>query len=176
MATWFTSDNHWNHANIIEYANRPFPDLETMNQVMIERWNERVAPKDTVYHLGDFAMGPKETPAIVRPQLNGRIVLILGNHDRSRPQMLQAGFDEVHKELWAEIDGVRLYMRHRPPWSKKGVPFGDPEAWRREVGQIEPQFFLCGHVHGLWSRRGDVVNAGVDVRDFRPVSLAELLA
>jgi calcineurin-like phosphoesterase family protein len=84
---FFTSDTHFNHANVIKYCVRPFASIEEMNRVMIERWNAVVGPEDTVYHLGDFAMGkPSEWPAFLR-QLNGaKKILIRGNHDRSSRQ------------------------------------------------------------------------------------------
>ena len=80
--TFFTSDTHFNHANVIKYCARPFASLEAMNREMITRWNAVVGPEDTVYHLGDFAMGKSsEWPGFLR-QLNGaRKILIRGNHD-----------------------------------------------------------------------------------------------
>ena len=70
-----------------------------------------MAPDDTVYHLGDFAMGKaSEWPTILR-QLNGtRKILILGSHDRSPRQMLKGGFTEAHEKL--EWNGWLL--RHKP--------------------------------------------------------------
>lgn len=79
--TWFTSDTHFGHKNILEYEkeHRPFASLEEMHEVMIERWNYVVKPKDKVYHLGDFAFGRKNIS--IAGKLNGRKILILGNHD-----------------------------------------------------------------------------------------------
>ena len=57
MTTWFTSDLHFGHANIIEYSGRPFRDVDHMNRALIERWNALVQPADTVWVLGDVAMG-----------------------------------------------------------------------------------------------------------------------
>ena len=54
MKFWYSSDSHFHHRRIIEYCSRPFPSVEEMNQVMIERWNEVVKPDDIVYHCGDF--------------------------------------------------------------------------------------------------------------------------
>ena len=53
---FFTSDHHFGHANIIQFSNRPFENVEAMNRAMIERWNEKVSPEDEVYHLGDFGL------------------------------------------------------------------------------------------------------------------------
>lgn len=94
--TFFTSDTHFNHFNIIKYCSRPFSSTEDMNREMILRWNAVVAPEDIVYHLGDFAMGKaSEWPKILH-QLNGaRKILILGSHDRRPRQMLESGFMEA---------------------------------------------------------------------------------
>lgn len=55
MATFFTADTHFNHANILEYTNRPFLNVEEMDLEMIYRWNSVVRKNDLVFHLGDFA-------------------------------------------------------------------------------------------------------------------------
>src|SRR3972149_2927673 len=97
---FFTSDTHFNHANIIKYCGRPFGSVDEMNREMITRWNAVVDPEDTVYHLGDFALGKvSEWPAIFR-QLNGsKKILIRGNHYRSQRHMIELGFAEVHNKL-----------------------------------------------------------------------------
>ena len=80
--TFFTSDTHFGHANIIRLCNRPFKDVEEMNEKLVENWN-RVVPEDgTVFHLGDFAFGGSGLWNSVIPRLNGQIYLIIGNHDR----------------------------------------------------------------------------------------------
>ncbi len=78
--TWFISDTHFGHKNIIEYQKeeRPFNTLEEMHEVIIERWNKVVNPKDKVYHLGDFAFGKKNIQ--IAERLNGHKRLVMGNH------------------------------------------------------------------------------------------------
>ena len=59
---YLTSDLHFNHVNILKYepVNRPFETLEEMNETLIANWNAKVSAKDTVYVLGDLAMGTVE--------------------------------------------------------------------------------------------------------------------
>ena len=58
MTTWFTADLHFGHANIISYSSRPFADATAMNEALIERWNDSVRMEDSVWLLGDVALGP----------------------------------------------------------------------------------------------------------------------
>lgn len=79
--TFFISDTHFGHKNILEYEKdaRPFKTVEEMNECIIERWNSVVKPKDIVYHLGDFAFGKHNIS--IAEHLNGDKRLIIGNHD-----------------------------------------------------------------------------------------------
>jgi calcineurin-like phosphoesterase family protein len=129
-----------------------------MNKELIRLWNETVGPEDIVYHLGDFALGPKTTGFIVYPQLNGIKHLVIGNHDRSETHMKAMGWVSVQKELSLAVDGYRLYLRHHPG------PVPDGYDYR-----------LCGHVHDKWVREGNCINVGVDVRGYKPITLSELL-
>ena len=52
---YYISDLHFGHANVIEFDKRPFANVEEMDRIMIERWNERVSDMDDVYISGDFA-------------------------------------------------------------------------------------------------------------------------
>lgn len=176
MAIHFTSDTHYFHRNVIKYCKRPFLkdpelgyedenlDVDGMNAKLISNWNEVVKPDDWVYHLGDFMMGPdaQARTKAIRKQLNGRIVLILGNHDRSRKFYLDNGFDDVARELSCSLHGTKVFMRHHPPVR--------PEAWCDDYDIV-----LCGHVHEQWLHHGKVVNVGVDQWGFKPVTLDNLL-
>lgn len=80
--TWFTADLHLGHEHIISLCNRPFATVDEMNKTIIEKWNERVDPEDTVWVLGDFAMGPIKDTLLLADQLHGHKILVAGNHDR----------------------------------------------------------------------------------------------
>ncbi|MBP1179285.1 hypothetical protein [Methylobacterium sp. PvR107] len=53
----FNADDHLNHGGGIRMCRRPFASVEEMNAFLIEAWNATVRPKETVFRLGDFAMG-----------------------------------------------------------------------------------------------------------------------
>ena len=125
---WVISDTHFFHENIIEYAERPFKSVEEMNNHMISKWNEVISPEDTIYHLGDFAMG-KENVAELVTQLNGKIILILGNHDRKGKQWFrEQGFVDAVKE----VSIGKFLLTHRP--KREGLPDG--------------MINIHGHMHG----------------------------
>lgn len=181
MTTYFTSDTHFNHERIITLSNRPFASVQDMEDALVANWNERVGPDDTVYHLGDFAMHPRDEIPRILSRLNGKIVLVDGNHDHKRTL---AYFPETVHRLDAVVDGVAVHMVHNPA----------------QAHPADGQIVLCGHVHEKWAhvQRGgtvpaddtpdhayksdafttttDYYNVGVDVRGYRPVTLAEILA
>ena len=76
------SDTHFGHKNIIEYCNRPFKSVEEMDLHMITQWNKTVTDNDIIIHLGDFAFGTSEEIRNYASQLNGKKILVQGNHDR----------------------------------------------------------------------------------------------
>ena len=76
-------DCHFGHRNIIKYCNRPFKDVEDMNEQLIKNWNSVVGKNDTVYVVGDFALCGKQKIIEIGQRLNGRKRLVLGNHDQA---------------------------------------------------------------------------------------------
>jgi calcineurin-like phosphoesterase family protein len=80
---FFTSDHHFGHHNIISHANRPFASTDEMNAVMIECWNERVKPNDTVFHLGDLTLNMHAR--VYLEHHNGKIHLLAleWHHDKA---------------------------------------------------------------------------------------------
>lgn len=124
---FFTSDTHFWHKNIIGYSNRPFKDVQHMNETIIANWNSMVGPSDIVFHLGDVALGPWSEWAGTLARLNGYKILVVGNHERifkgEKPKMQErfAGFyhdffDEVHHN-YPKLnlsDGTVVNLSHFP--------------------------------------------------------------
>ena len=85
-AVFLVSDTHFGHAGVCRFMRndgvtklRPWDNPEEMDEAMVKLWNERVRPKDKVYHLGDVVINRKVLSIMSR--LNGDKVLIRGNHD-----------------------------------------------------------------------------------------------
>jgi calcineurin-like phosphoesterase family protein len=176
MATFFTSDHHFGHANIIRYCGRPYGSVGEMNFDLTRRWNEVVAPGDHVWYLGDFAMGDRTAwPAYVAG-LNGRITLVRGNHDADPRTMRAAGFAEVSENLVVEVDGKKLWLNHFPPAATDGADYKGRRGYVRPQAPAAYDVALCGHVHEKWTVENATVNVGVDRWDFRPISLSQIEA
>jgi len=172
MSEWITSDLHLGHEKISTYCPKRLvfgPTVHDMNRGITKAWNDRVKAGDTVYVIGDFAFG---APAQIRgfiERLNGEIVLVRGNHDKGHLRMKEFGIKYVYNNLNMNIEargrGHRVFLRHFPP----SGPGWEEKHWA--------ETFLCGHVHQSWSRRGNVINVGVDVcPDFAPMTFEQLLA
>lgn len=182
--TWFTADLHLGHRNIIRYANRPFADVEAMNEGLVRLWNDTVGADDTVWVLGDVALGPITESLSLVSRLSGRKVLVAGNHDRCWSghgpraaewvdRYREAGFDEIHQgALVVELGTVEVLTCHFPYR-------GDSQDTDRHQGHRPAdrgQWLLHGHVHDQWRQHDRMINVGVDAWGLRPVGEEALSA
>lgn len=159
MKFFVIADTHFNHENIIKYCNRPFASVEEMDETMIKNWNETVSNKDTILHLGDFGLGNKEYIASIVKRLNGKKILIMGNHDNWSEQTYRdMGFHTVSRFpiVWGDF----YILSHAPlaPMSDR-LPF--------------IQYY--GHVHND-ERYQDTANSKcvcVERTGYRPLFLFE---
>lgn len=94
--TWFISDTHFGHANILgfEPEARPFKTVEEMNEAIIDNWNRVVSHRDTVYHMGDFCFGRQNI--CIAERLKGQKRLVLGNHDSYPVSDYLRYFDKIY--------------------------------------------------------------------------------
>jgi calcineurin-like phosphoesterase family protein len=174
---WFTSDLHFGHANILRYCDRPFAGVEEMNDWLVEAWNETVATQDEVWVLGDVAMGKLDVTLDNVGRLNGRIRLLVGNHDRPFDQTgealqrwearyLDAGFTSIHHGTTIiDLGGVEVLLSHFPYTGDSRQEDRFAERRPADTGG----WLLHGHVHEVWRQRGRMLNVGVDAWGGRPV-------
>jgi len=172
--TYFTSDLHLGHANIIKLCDRPFDSVEEMDEAIIKNWNKRVKTNDTVYILGDVVWNKKKV-AYYMEQLSGNKILITGNHDASwcRREDCQRHFSLVTQYLEVSLNSHPMTLCHYPMVEWKD----SREELPRKLG-----YHIHGHIHNRVSdeyrylfREFNALNAGVDVNNFTPVGFDELL-
>ena len=160
---YVTSDTHFNHSNIIRYCNRPFKDVDEMNEALIDNWNSVVGKNDKVIHLGDFAFGNRAKVENVFKRLNGKIDIVLGNHDRLKiKDYYDIGFHRVYDKpiVFANF----FILSHAPlQWLKEGDVYAN----------------LFGHVHDNELYRTYTRNtccACVERHGYRPIGFNDLKA
>ena len=167
---YYIADPHFGHENILKLCQRPFGSIEDMNQALIAAWNERITGNDTVFILGDLFYRCADPEPILQ-QLKGRKRLIIGNHDSSWMDKVELSKYFVSVDPFLEItDGVRgITLCHYPLLT-----------WKHKLRT----FMVHGHIHNdttsdffpLLAVRERVLNAGVDINGFRPVTFEELVA
>lgn len=159
------SDTHFGHVNILSFTNadgsrvREFDSVDEMNERMVENWNAVVNDQDIVYHLGDVYFGQGHS---VLHRLKGRKRLLLGNHDDGKDERLHKVFQKI--ELWRMFPEFNCLLTHVPV---------------HESALYKVQYNLHGHVH-TGSHRGLIedpryINCCVEVRDYKPVALEEIM-
>lgn len=186
MRTFFTSDLHFFHRNIIDYSDRPYrdaggnPDVAAMNEGIIRNWNEVVGPGDRVYILGDVAMGGRskapELAKILR-RLNGKKYLVPGNHDT---YILNSEECMAELTLLPAVCEVKIADETLP--KKKGGRTGrqtivmchySMRVWHKNG---RGAWHLFGHSHGSMDGIGKSFDIGFDSphTNHRPISYEQV--
>lgn len=167
---YFTSDLHLGHRNILRLCNRPFSSIEEMDEVLMDNWNQKVHRDDTVYIMGDLMFRNEKPAEWYLDRLKGKKHLFVGNHDGrwmktvdlnkyfESVSMMGTFSDGQHK-----ITGCHYPMMTWPSVGKNG-------------------YMVFGHIHAntdaaywpLISASTQMLNAGVDINGFAPVSFEEM--
>jgi calcineurin-like phosphoesterase family protein len=158
MSVFFTSDTHFGDHRVLNLYPRPFETVAQMDETLVANWNAVVGAEDEVWHLGDFARTVRQAAELLA-RLNGRKHLVLGNNDPAAVQDL--GWASVSPYAEIEADGFDLVLCHYPFRSWNGMHRG--------------ALNLHGHSHGRLKPLTRQFDVGVDVRDYRPVRVTELV-
>lgn len=162
-----TSDLHFYHANIIKFQkNRSdrWSYVDDMNAGLIQLWNKKVGPEDSVVIVGDFSFGTPEQTKNIFDQLNGKKYLVFGNHD-SREKLQHCVFEAVSDVMEFKYNGKSFFCSHyaHKVWNKSH--YGT--------------YHLYGHSHG--SLPDDPTALSMDVGidnhpNMEPFSFDEIVA
>lgn len=131
MREFFISDTHFGDENIFKYENRPFENIQQMDEEIIKRWNETVNQEDTVFHLGDFSVYDFEKNKEILSKLNGKKILVMGNHDFhfTPKQWMEMGFYSASE--YHIIFKDFFMLSHMPLYVCSNMPYAN----------------IYGHVH-----------------------------
>ena len=176
---FFTSDTHFHHENIMRYCNRPFSSIEEHDEALVNNWNSVVPEDGIVYHLGDVGFAPRKYMSDLLDRLNGKKILIIGNHDWRRVVadfQFANKFELMTQQMNLKIENQHIILNHYPMLCYSGT--------YRKKNEMTWQLF--GHVHsGPLSNKGKDDNrltmlfpaqydVGVDNNNFKPISFYEV--
>lgn len=180
--TWFSSDIHFGHKNIIEFCNRPWETVDEMNEGIIENFNRFISPEDTLILVGDLCMGRKDDTIPLLGRINGTKIVVPGNHDPMHPAH--------EKRDWKRNEWIDRYTSEAgvvigPTMTETVVggdwvvlchfPYtgdsGDEERFTEYRPLDLGRWLIHGHVHDAWQVNGRQINVGVDVWSYNPVHI-----
>lgn len=173
--TLFTSDLHLNHSNIIKYCNRPYDNIDEMNESIINNWNSVANENSTIVVLGDilFCNGSTRDSVSLLNELNGDIILVLGNHDYRNIKYLEKSnrFRIITNFLRAKIGDWKVLCNHYPLlcYERKDTTlnlFGHVHSGPCSTSEDLPR------LENLYKTQYDV---GVDNNDYTPRSFEWIL-
>lgn len=155
---FFTSDEHFDHFNILRFCDRPFTSIEEMNETIISNFNSVVPKKSTTIHGGDFYLGPLKRDEITRNfinRLNGTHIFMMGNHDR-----WLKGDIKIPYIIDVRLKDVNIVISHYAM-----------RTWNRSHFN---SWHLYGHSHGTLEPIGKSWDMGVDFNNFFPLSFEDV--
>ena len=138
MKTFITADLHFGHANMMKFNpdTRQYRDADHMNAMLVQEWNTTVGVDDLTYILGDFAFLHASKASAIARMLNGRKILVTGNHDGKllREPDFCSCFEDIQSYMRVVHNGTIVIMSH--------FPFLEWDQMHR--GSVH----FYGHVHG----------------------------
>jgi calcineurin-like phosphoesterase family protein len=170
MQTFFTADTHFDDPYALQYFDRPFKSIDEMNARMVEKWNQVVGERDTVYHLGDFTLEDIDHFRKWAGQLKGNIKILPGSHDQPWLKDFTAS-DKV--QVIAPLVSLEFPQMLTGNSSSQVVVLChySMQVWDRSN---QGSWHLFGHSHGKLKGVGRSFDVGVDCTAFVPLSLEEV--
>ncbi len=140
---YYIADTHFFHKALNTKMDcRGFADVYEMNEYIIHQWNSKVRKNDEVVILGDFSWGNAEETMSVLEQLNGKLYLITGNHDR----FIKDKKMDLSRFIWikdyAELheNKRKVVLCHYPIVCYNG-------QYRKDINGNPSTYMLHGHIH-----------------------------
>lgn len=168
---FYTADLHLGHENIMRLSKRPFSSVKEMDDVLIDNINNKVGVNDDLYIIGDFTYKGGD-PVGYLERIKCRKHLIIGNHDG---------------KLLSNRTATNMFVERPRDYSKIKDNDKDVVLCHYPIaewdGYFRGTYHIFGHVHNNFgnpwyaymSKLKNCFNAGVDVNDYEPMTLKELI-
>jgi calcineurin-like phosphoesterase family protein len=168
---WYTSDLHFGHTRVSEI--RGFDTTLSHDLSITEEWHKTVSKNDSVYVLGDIAVGSPQRALAILNELPGRKHLISGNHDvvhsmhtrgHSKAEQLRwfDTFETIQTYVKRKLNGRNVLLSHFPyeEWGDGEHREGSRYNQYRLPNLGEP--LLHGHTHGAEQAHDNMLHVGWD--------------
>ena len=165
MKTFVTSNLQFGRPSAIKRFDRPFQDVDKMNQQLVKNWNEEVAPGDIVYHLGNFAWDPKVAQDALN-LLNGRIYLMPAESDEAVQHLYSKGQLPKSASMMNRILPIKKFECTLSYWPMKAWPRHD-EGYYSIIGYPSREFKS--------QPEHRIINVSTDLWSYRPQELEKLI-
>lgn len=147
--TWVAADHHFGHANILKFTRgeggpplRDFKTIEDHDETIILRHNRIVHPQDRVYMLGDVLISRRNRDILRR--LNGRLVLVKGNHDIFKLPDYLPYFDDIRScVVQKDGEGNKVILSHIPIHPECVGRFGTNIHGHLHYNKIDDPRYIC---------------------------------
>jgi calcineurin-like phosphoesterase family protein len=163
---YLISDTHFWHSRLaFEFGLRTqFNSIEEMNKTIFENWNNTIGEDDYIFFLGDFVCGSNvhgfdkyKTAQIIYDNLQGKKILIKGNHDENLKKYTK--IPVIEESLEIIYKDKRIILSHAPI-----------EVFKQDIS-------IHGHVHNnlTFHHKPNCFNVSCEVVNFTPVHIDDIL-
>jgi calcineurin-like phosphoesterase family protein len=178
---WFISDIHVDHTNVLHLSNRPFKNIQEMEQTIVANINKVVRPNDVLILVGDVSLGKKESwVRFLASLVCKNVILIIGNHDRwaSIPKdMLLFAAEQMTLRMHGRLFVVSHYPYRCSAWRAFWKRL-HPSVLRPKRPRDNGLWLLHGHDHRatrLVPYHPRMLSVGCDANEYKPISGEEIV-
>ena len=184
-----TADPHLGHERV--RVIRGFDSQLAHDNFLVRRMQSVLNEKSTLIIVGDVSMNAKHLSPL--SDVPGKKILISGNHDelwhrRSKSRSVRKALGSIgnYTPYFNEVvtSGVWFLDIQDLKTGDPGVVIshlpvvGDHQDTDR-YQEVRPRKgtlpVLCGHVHAAWRTNNRQLNVGVDVNDFKPLPMRDVI-
>lgn len=159
---YLTADPHLGHKGVLKHDNRPFEDIDQHDRYILDRYHGLPRGSE-LWVLGDVAWTKETLEEFFRVTSHLMVHLVRGNHDDKLAWKARSRFASAHEAVYLKrqigSETVKLYLSHYAH-----------RTWRNSC---HGAYHFHGHSHGALPRLGRSMDVGVNVHQYRPISLID---